>query len=282
MKIFDCFTFFNELDLLEFRLKLLYDEVDKFVICESNYTHSGKPKPYFFEENKDRYKKWQDKIIYLPIEQSIEGLKFDKVDIYTPTDGAWVLENQQRLGITYIQDLIEDDDIVLVGDLDEMPNPDAVRFFRRENLFSKQNNKAISLNMLFHYYYMNCQMEGFDREWNGTVACVGRFFKKEGPQYLRDNRNTFPRIPNAGWHFSYLGGPNKVKNKIESFAHTEFNRPEITNIENIESALKNGKDVLGRFGISCKTVSIDKYPESLKSIMIQYPQFIKNEVEVYS
>lgn len=282
MKIFDCFTFFNELDLLEFRLKLLYNVVDKFVICESNYTHSGKEKPYLFQENRERYKDWEDKIIYLPIEQSIDDLKFNKVDNYTPTDGSWILENQQRLGITYAQDSIDDKDIVLVGDLDEIPNPVAIDYLREEDIFSKQKNKAVSLTLLFHYYYMNCQMQGFDRDWNGTVACEGEFFKNNGPQYLRDNRNLLPRIPNAGWHFSYLGGPEKIKNKIESFAHTEFNRPEITSKENIENALEKGQDLFKRAGINYITVPVEKYPEPIKSLMIQYPQFIKNEVEVLS
>jgi len=282
MKIFDCFTFFNELDLLEFRLKLLYDVVDKFVICESNYTHSGKPKPYFFEQNKERYQKWIDKIVYLPIEQSIEDLKFEKVNGYTPTDGSWTLENQQRLGITYAQDLMEDSDVILVGDLDEIPNPEVITYVRNGNVFLKHKSKAISLTLLFHYYYMNCQMEGFDRDWNGTVMCTGDFFKSNGPQYLRDNRNTFMRIPNAGWHFSYLGGSEKVKTKIESFAHTEFNRPDITSMDNINTSLKEGKDVLKRLGINYKTVSIDRYPEVIKSLMVQYPQFLKNETEVVS
>ncbi|MGH2552631.1 MAG: hypothetical protein ACRDEB_02875, partial [Chitinophagaceae bacterium] len=78
MKIIDCFTFFNELDLLEFRLKLLDEQVDHFVIAESNLTHSGHPKPFYFEENKSRFGPWENKIIYIPIKQSAEGLVFNK------------------------------------------------------------------------------------------------------------------------------------------------------------------------------------------------------------
>ncbi|HWR33198.1 MAG TPA: hypothetical protein VN451_06725, partial [Chitinophagaceae bacterium] len=65
MKTFDCFTFFNELDLLEFRLKLLDRQVDHFVIAESNLTHSGNSKPFYFEENKARFDRWKQKIIYI-------------------------------------------------------------------------------------------------------------------------------------------------------------------------------------------------------------------------
>jgi beta-1,4-mannosyl-glycoprotein beta-1,4-N-acetylglucosaminyltransferase len=279
--VFDCFTFFNELDLLEFRLKLLSDVVDKFVICESNYTHSGKLKPYYFEENKDRYSKWLDKIVYLPIEQSIEGLNFDTVNSYTPTNGSWILENEQRMALLYAGEIMRDDDLVLVGDLDEIPNPGALVAILQNDMLHK-NNVAISLSLLFHYYYFNCQMEGFDRIWNGTVVCLADYFRSNNPQYLRDNRNNFTRLPNAGWHFSYLGGIDKIKKKIESFAHTEFNRPDITSDENIKDAIENGKDIFKRQGVSYKVVPVAYYPEPIRSLMLEYPQFIKNEVTFHS
>lgn len=276
IKIYDCITFFNELDLLEFRLSLLDDYVDNFVICESNYTHSGKLKPYYFQENRERYKKWEHKIIYLPVEQSLNGLNFDEVNRYTPTNGSWILENQQRMALWYIQEVVKDDDIVLVGDLDEIPNPEAVFSLRSEAILNPLGAKAVSFSLLFHYYYMNCQMEGYDRQWNGTVASLGKYFREEGPQILRDRRNDFPRLQNAGWHFSYLGGLEKIKTKIESFAHTEFNRDDIKSEENLSKALENGIDIFKRSGISYKFVSTDFYPQYLKSLMLRYPQFIKD------
>jgi beta-1,4-mannosyl-glycoprotein beta-1,4-N-acetylglucosaminyltransferase len=276
IKVYDCFTFFNELDLLEFRLRLLDNYVDNFVICESNYTHSGKPKPYYFQENRKRYEKWEHKIIYLPIEQTIEDLNFGKVNQYTPTDGAWILENQQRMSLWYSQEVIKDDDIVLVGDLDEIPNPEAVFSLRAGGMLDSIGIKAVSFSLLFHYYYMNCQMEGYDRNWNGTIACLGKHFREVGPQNLRDSRNSLPKLQNAGWHFSYLGGLEKVRTKIESFAHTEFNRDDIKSEENIIEALENGIDIFKRHGISYKFVSVDYYPDYLKTLMLSYPQFIKD------
>ena len=274
MKVIDAFTFFNELDLLEFRLRLLDDVVDRFVICESNYTHSGNSKPHLFEQNMSRYERWMHKITYLPIEQSIENLSFNKVDGYTPTDGSWILENQQRMALSYANELIADDDMVLVGDLDEIPDPRAIEAIKNSDVLN--SNKAVALSLLFHYYYMNCQMEGYDRIWQGTVASVGDVFKANGPQFFRDNRNNFSRMPNAGWHFSYLGGPDKIKTKIESFAHTEFNRPDIKADDNILSALTNGSDIFKRNGISYKLASLDDYPDVLRDLMIEYPQFTKD------
>ena len=63
MKVYDCFPFFNELDILEVRLQELWDTVDNFIILEASTTYVGNPKSYLFDENKDRYAKYMDKII---------------------------------------------------------------------------------------------------------------------------------------------------------------------------------------------------------------------------
>jgi beta-1,4-mannosyl-glycoprotein beta-1,4-N-acetylglucosaminyltransferase len=214
--------------------------------------------------------------VYLPLEQSIEDLKFNQVNYYTPTDGSWILENQQRMALSYCAEMVEDSDVILLGDLDEIPNPEAVFVLRSGGMLNPAVHSAVSLSMLFHYYYMNCQMEGYDRNWNGTVACTGKYFKEKGPQRLRDDRNHLPVLPSAGWHFSYLGGLEKIRTKIESFAHTEFNRDDIKSDENILEAIQNGIDIFRRQGISYRFVSVDFYPDYLKNLMLEYPQFIKN------
>jgi beta-1,4-mannosyl-glycoprotein beta-1,4-N-acetylglucosaminyltransferase len=278
--VFDCFTFFNELDLLEFRLRLLSGVVDKFVICESNLTFSGNTKPYNFQDNRERFKDWEDKIIYLPIEQDKEGMAFEKVTSYSPNNGPFLLEYQQRNALIYAAELMKDGDLVFIGDLDEIPDPRAVTALKQSGIIINGINNSVSFSMLFHYYYMNCQMEGYDRIWNGTVACFADYFKEKGPQYFRDHRNHFTKLPNAGYHFSYLGGPEKVKTKIESFAHTEFNRPDITSDDNIINAINNGQDIFKRNGVSYKVVSLSHYPEPIRSLMLEYPQFIKDEVTI--
>ncbi|MEQ1678044.1 MAG: hypothetical protein ABL876_15150, partial [Chitinophagaceae bacterium] len=119
MKIIDCFTFFNELDLLEFRLKLLSPHITHFVIAESNLTHSGGPKPYYFEENKKRFEPWLHKITYIPLQQSAEGLAFTKNETtYNPQSASWKLENEQRNALSVAGSLAGDTDLVIVSDLD--------------------------------------------------------------------------------------------------------------------------------------------------------------------
>lgn len=146
--VIDAFTFFQELDLLEFRLKYLDDAVDYFVIAESNLTHSGKSKPYHFLENESRFDRWKDKIIYIGVEQSTLGLSFDKVERYTPSDGAWILENQQRNALYHIQSILSDNDIVMISDLDEIPNKQLIYKMRAMDLSSFQtSSKSIVPNM---------------------------------------------------------------------------------------------------------------------------------------
>ncbi len=272
--IYDCFTFFNEIDLLEARLEYLDPIVDHFVIAESNLTYSGNDKPYNFQANIDRYKKWKDKIIYLPLEQSTEGLSFNTVNSYTPSDGAWILENEQRNGLFHIEDLIQNDDILLISDLDEFPRLEKIIEFKEASSGGVKINPH-AFRQLFHYYYMNCQNVGFERIWNGSVITQGDVFKREGPQYFRDHRNDFRGIENGGFHWSFLGGLEKIKYKIHSFAHTEFNRPDLTSDEHIIKCLEEGHDVFNRPGVSYKFYPVSWYPEEIQKIMLKYPKFIK-------
>lgn len=269
MKIVDCFTFFNETDLLEFRLKLLSPYVDHFVIAESNISHAGKPKEYNFEKNRERYAVWKDKIIYLPIEQSTTGLTFDdNPKAYDPTNGSWQLEMAQRNALQAARRILADEDMVIIGDLDEVPDP---AIFKRIDL----HNSPLTVSMIFHNYFMNCQNVKAERWWNGSIICSGKDFKTYNPQHFRDKRHDYTKIKQGGWHFSYLGGIEKIKYKLQSFAHTEFNKPEYLDDEHIIHALENGLDVLKRPGIKYKFVPLDFYPKYVSELMQQYPVFIK-------
>lgn len=271
MKIFDCFTFFNELDLLEFRLKLLSAYVDYFVVAESNLAHSGSSKAYHFEENKQRFAQWKDKIIYLPIKQSVEGLTFNEnEEEYNIDNGSWYLENEQRNALHNAAQYMNDTDMVLIGDLDEIPDP---KILKKINI----TDGPFALSMMFHNYYMNCRISKGEKLWNGTIVCNGKTFCETTPQQLRNNRNSYKQIKKAGWHFSYLGGVEKIKYKLQSFAHTEFNKPEYFDEAHILTALEKGQDVLKRENMEYKIVQLFYYPSYLRKLMKQYPKFIKEK-----
>lgn len=269
MKVIDCFTLFNEMDLLEFRFKLLNSSVDLFVIAESNLTHSGKDKEYNFEKHKERYAEWAHKIHYIKVSQTTEGLVFPENETkYNPGNGSWVLENQQRNALTEAAGFIKDNDLVIIGDLDEMPNPDV---FLNLNI----GEEPVTLQMQFHYYFMNCRSSKSEKWWGGSVLCKGAAFYKTSPQTFRDGRNSYNKIKKGGWHFSYLGGVEKIKLKISSFAHTEYNKAEYLDDEHIIRSLQKGRDVFNRRHKKYRFVPLVKYPFFLQELMKQYPQFIR-------
>lgn len=270
MKIIDCFTFFNEIELLQIRLELLYNYVDKFVIVEANLTHSGNHKSFIYKDNIQLFEKYKDKITYIPVSLDKTELTIAEVDKYDPNNGSWILENQQRNAIIYGLNDAELNDVVLIGDLDEIPSIEVLQYLREHPL-----SAPMSLIQLFHYYYMNCQNIGYDRNWNGTVVVPYDPNTFMMPQYYRDYRNTFNRIDNGGWHFSYLGGVDRIKSKIESFAHTELNKDQFKDKDWLEFSINNGMDIFNRPGVSYRYVPEHEYPEYLRKIFTIYPQLIK-------
>ena len=141
MKIFDVFTFYNELDLLELRMNILGNSVDYFVINEANITFTGKPKPLYFAENRKRFAKWEDKIIYHLTEDNNETLQ----DYWegVPYHRSMIEENIKDLPIHYQRACFhkdsaiygflgkaQDDDIILTSDADEIANPEALDYFK--------------------------------------------------------------------------------------------------------------------------------------------------------
>lgn len=203
--IIDAFTFFNELELLDIRLHELSNVVDKFILVEATRTHSGKFKPLYFEENKSEFKHYNIRHII------VNDLPND--------DDYWVPERYQREVIK--QGLIncKDEDLILISDVDEIPKSSIIK----ENEFVRTDTHYVFEQRL-HYYYLNTYFP-VDKLWRGTVAVRFKYLKKKSIEYFRHMRVKGIKIPNAGWHFSYLGGANKIKVKLDSFAHKEFNSP---------------------------------------------------------
>lgn len=270
MRVFDCFTFFNELDLLEFRLKFLNDHVDFFVIAESNLTFNGKSKPWYYNGAKERFREWEHKIIYIPVQQNTHGPLPENDISYNPGSAAWKLEYEQRNALLRAGDYMNDGDLVLVSDLDEIPDP---AIFKKIN----PSKLPVAFSLLFHYYYMNCQNIGESRWWNGCIAATAGQFKVLTPQGLRNNRDVYPSIGTAGWHFSFLGGAEEISNKIGSYSHTEYNNDEYLDKKHIEDSILKGTDVLKRKGVIFKFLPLSYYPFQLQKFMKMYPLFIHHE-----
>ncbi len=221
-KVYDCFLFFNEFELLEIRLAELYDHVDKFVLVESVETFQGNSKPLYFAENRHLFKKFEDKIVYVCLEERTE------------TENPWDREYFQRNQITRGLKECRDDDIILLSDLDEIVRPSSLPQII-SNL-KRAKRKYVCTEQKMYAFYLN----RFRSMWQGTVATTYGMVKTKTPQYFRDRRNKKPFIPNAGWHFSYLGGVERVIEKIEAFAHSEANTSEKKDRDRLIAEMESG------------------------------------------
>ena len=271
--VYDCFTFFNELDLLEIRLNVLNDVVDKFVLVEMNKTHTGADKPFVFEQNKKRFAKFLPKIIHIKVDD-YPDLKGSNADFY---GNKWLLENYQRDKIMDGLKNAKDEDVVIISDLDEIPDPNVIKSYDKSGIWV--------LDQKMFYYFVNMLCKNSPIWPNGTR--VGRYhdlknpnqelekcefyeFSKFGmPTYFRFCRGK--RILNAGWHFSYCGGVQAIINKRKAIVEQQFNTTENMSEEYILNKIKKGEDIFGR-EYSYVAIPLDK----------SFPKYIIDNQEKYS
>jgi len=258
--VIDSFIFYNELELLEFRLKLLYEYVDHFVIVEADKTFSGKDKPFYFEQSAERFAWARDKIVYHKASLSLDGLlQPDKLQYYYHRDSDYFkLEFQHRNAIATACEPFDDSTILFISDLDEIPSREAIIFAKnsKKRLFMPFRNYTIE-HQLF-YYKLDYQVQPPTR---GTVITTVGTMRGLSPQTLRNRRSRLPLLPRGGWHLSYFGDSHFIANKIESFAHQEFNRDDIKDHDYIARCVENGLDLFGREDISLTRVPRSVFPE---------------------
>jgi|SaaInlV_165m_DNA_1040744.scaffolds.fasta_scaffold27520_2 hypothetical protein len=226
--IYDGFPFFNELDLLEIRLNTLKDVVDKFVLVEAENTFRGNPKPLWYLENKDRFAEFEDKIIHIVMGAD---KSFDK------THHRHMYENdfaQRRYVYEGFRDC-KDDDILILSDLDEIPNASTI------SKIAKEYVEPVTMKQLFFYHYLNTAFNhGNDGPfWKGSVITSKADLDREfggDLQVLRDisihdlgrcarhspDRQLLPMVDDGGWHFSFVGSGEFQNMKQKSYAHDEF------------------------------------------------------------
>lgn len=247
MKIIDCFTFYNELDLLTYRLNLLNDYVEYFVIVEARQTHTGKDKPLFFEENKQLYEKFNEKIIHYVVDLPY---KYEKDNI--TRDESWHNENFQR---NVISDCLSTKintselDIIIISDLDEICNPRVLYNIKEGSLVVDIN----TLEMDLYYYNLNTIIP---TKWRHPKIMSYKKYKELNKTFSDIRLQYYPSILSGGWHLSYFGDEHFISNKIKNFAHTEFNLPEITDLESIKEKIENQKDLYNRPNEYLKKIEI--------------------------
>ena len=255
--IYDCFPFRNEFEMLELRLMTLWDTVDYFVLVEADQTHAGKPKPFFFDERRADFSQYNEKLIHIKVQDMPEGVD------------PWPRENFQRNCIMRGLENCQPDDLILISDADEIPRPEAIKLMLSERKgLDTLARHPIAFMQRNHYYFVNCIDES--GLWEGTVAV--RYKNMQSPQYIRQNRAKVPRIRYGGWHFGYLGGAQRIIEKINACAHQEGNIPENNSAERVTRILSQGLAEIQNNPRNYHFIHLDSsYPSPIHAIIGKYP-----------
>jgi len=266
--------FFNELDMLEIRLNVLNDKVDYFVMVEAKTTHSGEKKELFFEKNKVRFSKFFDKIIYIIVDDMPKIVNGDR----------WPSDTFQRNAIMRGLKNCKDNDIIIISDLDEIPNLENFEAIKKQliingskndylynniyipfkrwlsnikskskiihyirvasNIFAIKSDRMIMFKQNIYYYFLN----GFVHDhWIGTKMVLYKDLIGQFHSTPQEVRNSVANtmIKNGGWHFSYLASPENISWKMKSITHKEFDKPELTNPTLIKERIEKGESIFG-------------------------------------
>jgi len=217
-KIYDAFLFYNEFEVLEIKLNELYNHVDYFVLVECNETFRGDPKPLYFDENKQRFSKFLDKIIHVVVTERFKH------------KNPWKREAYQRNQILQGLMSCHDDDIVIIEDVDEIIRasklPEIIT-----SLLANRQLYVPCIQTIYTYFLNRCghpqrynYASGDFVNWTGSVVAKYKVVKRRSPQGIRTERYAKKPISDAGWHFSCMGGIDKVRLKLESFSHYELDK----------------------------------------------------------
>ena len=267
MRIFDGFPFNDELDLLELRLMELGDLVDVFVLVEQDINFRQKPKPLYFKENRQRFAEWLPKIRHIVVED------------YTIAPHP-AMDHYQRRQIARGMTDAKPHDVIILGDVDEIPSRDVVQAARK-----LPPDHPFTCFQRLYYYYVNCEMAC---PWPGNVIAP-RFALGETMDFqkIRHDRHNFPRLFQAGWHFSWLGPLENIQAKLRAldceadaayYGTPGFVMPSPEDVEFIQKCMDEPADLFRRTDPYAQKsfVPIDpgtRQPTKILEWLERYPQY---------
>lgn len=223
MKVYDTFPFFNELDVLEWRLHELESVVDVFVIVEGTRDFIGNEKPLYFDLNKQRYAPWLDRIRYIVVGDMPTSPQERADEQYT---NEWHQRDRISDGL-YDAD---DDDFVMVSDVDEIPSNLAVKYAAEEG-------RGYKFGMRQFYWFLNLAAPSI--AWWGTRGAPYRIMKTMRPGEFR-NAELQP-YPHAGWQFAFFGSEETIREKVRSW-HPEQFEPKLMDPEHYLRRRRQAQD----------------------------------------
>lgn len=270
MRIIDCFNYFDEDMMLELRLSTLFDYVDKFVICEATLDHAGNEKRLNFDMKK--FKKYEKKINYIVVNDLPKVVKSFKKNWHP----AHARDQFQRNALVRGLSDCDLDDIIMISDLDEIPNPEKISDFKKEDKYAcfVQGNFLFKLNLL----------NTSEPKWFGTRVCRKKDLKS--PQWLREIKSR--KIPfykfykpkfdkfilNGGWHFSSVKTAEGIYKKLHSFSEQQFNNKKFKDMDIIKNKIEQKKDLFDR-GYDFKVLKVDQtFPKFIYENQDKFKDFI--------
>ncbi len=290
MKIYDCFQFFDENMMLDLRLNILNDHVHKFVIVENAYMHSGKKKNPVFEIK--NFTKFKDKIIYILVDK----LPVDLYDISKISekekgnriiDNTLKIEHAQRNSIVKGLNSAEENDLIIINDVDEIPNLE-------ENDLRNCKKKIIHFKQKMFYYKFNLKYGSLP--WFGSRATLKKNLIT--PQLLRDTKsrkyplwrldilfskskyNSIEYIENGGWHFVNIKSPEEIEKKLKNFGHHwEFQLSGLK-LGDIENMINNKRAVYD-YNADMKTSKWSGKAKLTKCELSEMPKYLINNQNKY-
>ena len=287
MKIIDCTSFYNEHMMYEVRLNVLKDKVDKFIVTESTFSHSGRKKKLNFDIN--NYPKFKDRIIYIAIDKEPEGIVEENNNPFLQRSNSL-----KRIALSYDESLKElknfsNNDFIMLSDNDEIPNLNSEKFL-------KNNNSIVLFNQLFFYYKFDLLYDKMF--WPGTKGCTKGKLKslswlrniklKKYPFWRLDTLFSDTKyidiniIKDGGWHFTNLKSPEEMYEKLMNFGHhDEFRLSGIT-IEKIREKIINKEMFYNHFADKS---SANKWESDYKLKLADekiLPSYLINNKDKYS
>jgi beta-1,4-mannosyl-glycoprotein beta-1,4-N-acetylglucosaminyltransferase len=255
-KVVDGFIFYNELELLSYRLKVLNDLVDYFIIVESTHTFVGKEKPLIFRDNAAQYAEYSHKIIHI----IVDDMPYIHPNINIGAGQQWKNEEWQRnaiaAGFAKVCGELCESDILMITDLDEIPDPNTLRRIKygddAPSLMSDVGIRILDMDL----YYYNLHVRYTDKcEWPKILTYKTYQELNQSCSLIRGITDC-PWIAEGGWHLSYFGDYEFMKNKIESWSHQELNNSDTTNVANIADRVNRGVDLYNRSYVSFHKIPI--------------------------
>jgi beta-1,4-mannosyl-glycoprotein beta-1,4-N-acetylglucosaminyltransferase len=294
LAVFDTTLFSQDFKTLEIRLEELWDVVDYFLICESNFAFSGAPKPYFLSESISAFEKYKSKLILI---------RFDR---RVPNANPWMNEMLQRQEITkYLHQFkLSKSDFIMHSDCDEIP--------RKETVILARSQKEVNFLLEFrnYTYYLNLRNGVYAR---GRIISANKFKSVQNlrrdiflhnlagqrrywlpfirtPEYWT-NKSKFLNVPqfvfrapklqliqDAGWHFNNLLTPEEILNKVQWSAHQELNTPDIANIDHITNSIKNKRELYR--GVNFQIEDVEEFmPTFIRENPMKFKSLIATDRE---